>query len=463
MKKRKRLIPYFIKMLLLGVLVLLMSQIIPSLMASSLANNKYGIDAIAEIFMALMVLVVVLRYGNSYIFTEKGDKLRNTLFIGGPLLIVAIISFVANIGNVFNAPIGNVINVIILSFAIGIAEEFLCRGWIQNEFIERYGDNRKGVVLSILCASLIFGIMHYINLLSGQGLFETTLQVLQAVSSGLLFGAIYFRTKNIWNTALLHGFYDLSLFLGEVALYKDCTTVTSPDFAVRVYGYFTSLLIVIVYTLTAIYVLRKEKTDHLIEKEYKEVSYEEKRRYNILKVVIALLFLVIFLPIGVDEEDNYRICYSYDEMSSKGLKYEISYPYYDSYNINGTYDGEEYNLVFTTDHDDNLYLTNNSINKKVKIVDNINSYKVIENQNKFVLIVDTKDDVYYLEENYDSLANTEEYLNNFKKKLTVIYVPTVEEIGYMTTDSNDEKIPIIRTDLKDIFVIKDSKKIEVLK
>ena len=61
------------------------------------------------------------------------------------------------------------------------------------------------------------------------------------------------------------------------------------------------------------------------------------------------------------------------------------------------------------------------------------------------------------------IANTEEYLNNFKKKLTVIYVPTVEEIGYMTTDSNDEKIPIIRTDLKDIFVIKDSKKIEVLK
>ena len=73
------------------------------------------------------------------------------------------------------------------------------------------------------------------------------------------------------------------------------------------------------------------------------------------------------------------------------------------------------------------------------------------------------DDVYYLEENYDNLANTEEYLNNFKKKLTVIYVPTVEEIGYMTTDSNEEKIPIIRTDLKDIFVIKDSKKIEVLK
>lgn len=463
MKKKRSLGPYFLKMLVLGIFVLLISQIIPALIAYSLSDGKYGYDAIAEIFMALIVLIVVLRYGNSYIFTEKRDKLRNTLFIGGPMLIVAIISFIGSLGELGNAPITNIVNVVILCFAIGVAEEFLCRGWIQNEFIERYGETRKGVILSILCASVIFGLMHYANLIAGQGLFETTLQVLQAISSGFLFGAIYFRTKNIWNTVLLHGFYDLSLFLSEVALYKDCTTVTSPDMAVRIYGYFSSLLIVAVYVLTAIYVLRKEKTDHLIEKEYKEIPYEEKRKYKILKWVIAVLFIIIFIPLDLGEGKNYRICYSYGEMSTKGLKYEIHYPYYESYSIENTYNGEIFNLVFNTDKEDNLYITNNVLNKKVKIAETVKSFKVIENNDHLILIISADDKILYLKENYTDLENTEEYMDKIKDKLKTVDVPTVKELGYMTTENEEDKLPIFRTDLDDIFVIKNEKKVDVLK
>ena len=44
-----------------------------------------------------------------------------------------------------------------------------------------------------------------------QTLFETIMQVLQTTSVGILLGAIYFRTKNIWSVVALHGFYDFAI------------------------------------------------------------------------------------------------------------------------------------------------------------------------------------------------------------------------------------------------------------
>ena len=60
-----------------------------------------------------------------------------------------------------------------------------------------------GVVFSsifawfIFFSGLIFGGMHITNVLYGQTLFDTLIQIAQATSVGVLLGAIYYRTKNI--------------------------------------------------------------------------------------------------------------------------------------------------------------------------------------------------------------------------------------------------------------------------
>ena len=464
MKKPKFLLLYFLKMMLLGFVVLLITRVIPSLITGSLLNYKYGTGAIVEIFMSLMVLLVVLRYGNSYIFTEKKEPLRKAIVIGLPILIIGVISFIANIGEVTKAPLGNVVNLVIYAFTIGVAEEFLCRGWIQNEFIERYGSNRKGVINSIVCASLIFGLMHFANLAAGQPLFETTLQVLQAVSFGVLLGAIYYRTKNIWSTIIIHGFYDFSIMVGEVALYKDCTTVADPSNAVRIIGYLSTILIILVYTLSAIYILRREKTAELIEKKEVHIKEEEKRKYNIIKWVAVGLFIILMLPINPSDEKEYTICYHYNELNLKGIMYELHFPHYESYSLDGMYGGEEYNITFTVNDDNELVLTNGIYNTKKVIYKHVYNFVVIENETTFTILLEldnSYEKLVYLTGNYSDLPDLS-YIESLKDNFKELEVPEFNSEGYITIGDSYEKIPFIKNDINQVFVIKDKDNIEIL-
>ena len=72
-------------------------------------------------------------------------------------------------------------------------------------------------------------------------------------------------------------------------------------------------------------------------------------------------------------------------------------------------------------------------------------------------------DVYYLKENYSDINNTNSYLDEYKDRITKLEVPDTKEMGYLTTDTNKEKIPMIRTDLNDIFVIESIDDIKVVK
>ena len=461
MKKSGNLLLFFIRMAFISTFILFLSMLIPIILTQSLYTSKYGAEAIGELIMALIVFIVLLRYGNGYIFTEKGEKLRNSLFIAGPFLFIAVLNFLLNVPAVVDAPIGNVVNVIIYCFAIGIFEEFLCRGWVQNEFIERFGDSRKGVVLSILCASLIFGAFHFTNLIDGQPLLETTLQVLQATSVGFLLGAIFFRTKNIWTVVLLHGFYDLAIFIGEVNLYKDCTTIANPGMEAMIIQYVISIVLVIIFTLTAFYILRKEKTDHLIEQQFKEPTQKEKKTNQIIKYTIIGLMALLFVPIPKDVGDLEK-CYNYKEIKYED-NYEIHLSYYDKYIIEKDVDGILYELEFYKDNDDTLYLTNRISKYKVKLASDIETFKVIKNNDYYVLMFKGLRDVYYLKENYSDINNTNSYLDEYKDRITKLEVPDTKEMGYLTTDTNKEKIPMIRTDLNDIFVIESIDDIKVVK
>lgn len=457
MKKKDSILLFYLKMMIIGTFILLVSTLIPAILTGSLLSSKYGFDAVAELLMALIVLVVLLRYGNGYIFKERGEKFYKGLFLAGPFTFILLMTLLINIPEAMNAPLGNVVNVIILCFAIGVFEEFLCRGWIQNEFIERFGDTRKGVILSIFCSSIIFGGFHILNLVSGQPLLETILQALQATSSGFLLGAIFFRTKNIWSVVFLHALYDLAIFLGEAGLYKDCTTLADPGTIGMLYQYGVSLLIVAIYFLTAFYILRKEKTDHLIEQQFKEPTQKEKKKYNIVKYAIFGLTLLLFAP-APKEVPNMNVCYDFGEISYK-VAYETHYTNYNKYSLKQ----ESFNFEFEQDEDYNLYITNKATDKKVRLAKDIDSFEVIENDSYFILVISKEFNAYYVKEYYNKIDNTNDFLETFKKNIKQLDVPEVSEIGYITSEDTTEKLPIVKSTINDIFVIETNKDIKVIK
>ena len=193
-KKRLPLFWYWIFMIVLFLIIMLSQNVVAGIMGGSLVTSRFGEDATFEILWAGLVLVVVLLFKNKYIFTQKREGFFKSfqyilpeLLLSGFFILISVISMIAH-----NNPIDKfaIFNLMLYCLFVGIVEEFLCRGWLLNEFLERYSRNRKEIILSILASSFIFGVVHFINIGETQGLFETLVQVLNAFAGGVFFALV---------------------------------------------------------------------------------------------------------------------------------------------------------------------------------------------------------------------------------------------------------------------------------
>jgi membrane protease YdiL (CAAX protease family) len=102
---------------------------------------------------------------------------------------------------------------------VGIREECIYRGVIQNIVARKYANSVKGIWITAIVGGFIFGVMHLGNIFSGVDPTAVFRQVASAIFSGLVFSAIYLRSGNIWVVILLHTLIDTvglvpSTFLG---------------------------------------------------------------------------------------------------------------------------------------------------------------------------------------------------------------------------------------------------------
>ena len=197
-----------------------------SILFDKLYNDTYyGKEMIGELLMVIFILPVLLLFKNKYIFTQKQDKFWPTVKKAWPLLAITITSLIVSISTISTGKFNGyeLIGLIILCIFVGIFEEFMCRGWIQNEFIERFGDNRNNVIFSIIFAALFFGFMHITNVFFGnQSLTITLVQIVNAIFIGLAYGAIYYKSKNIWVPVFFHAFWDFSVMLSSINVGSTC-------------------------------------------------------------------------------------------------------------------------------------------------------------------------------------------------------------------------------------------------
>lgn len=88
---------------------------------------------------------------------------------------------------------------------IGPGEEILFRGVVQGRFRERFGP-----VVSIVLASFVFAAVHFTALQGAASARLVTIGIL--LFPALVFGTVYELTENIVVPALVHGFYNATLF-----------------------------------------------------------------------------------------------------------------------------------------------------------------------------------------------------------------------------------------------------------
>ena len=92
---------------------------------------------------------------------------------------------------------------------IGAFEEMAFRGALLPLLLKKYGRTKRGVILTVLISSAVFGAVHLLNLLEGAGVGATFLQVGYSFLIGGMCAIVYLRTENLIACILIHGVYDL--------------------------------------------------------------------------------------------------------------------------------------------------------------------------------------------------------------------------------------------------------------
>ncbi|MBE6620325.1 MAG: CPBP family intramembrane metalloprotease [Ruminococcaceae bacterium] len=92
--------------------------------------------------------------------------------------------------------------------AIGLFEEIAFRGVILLRFAQTRRATHKGLLISILLSSAVFGAMHAVNLFAGAGPGAVLMQIGYSFLIGAMCSVVLFKTANLWLCVALHAIYD---------------------------------------------------------------------------------------------------------------------------------------------------------------------------------------------------------------------------------------------------------------
>lgn len=114
-----------------------------------------------------------------------------------PLFIVACSGLAAGTEIRYSLP--ETVFYVISMWCVGFLEEIIFRGFL---FV---GMARSNLRSAIIVSSITFGIGHIVNLLSGQPLFETIIQILFAIAVGFTLVILFYKGRSLIPCIIFHG------------------------------------------------------------------------------------------------------------------------------------------------------------------------------------------------------------------------------------------------------------------
>lgn len=266
-----------------------------------ITNGDFVLQGTVEAFLSLIGIGIVALFGYNSIWNEWGTGFFKGLGTGTYFLVVSVISLIASltegIRNGYELEAGwKIAAYVACVFLIGLCEETFYRGIISNLFYDHFNKDPSGVWSATLWSGMVFGLMHVMNAVGAEdsgALVGVIVQVFSACAMGMALSAIYFRCRNIWALAFIHGFVD---FCGAftAGFYKGGSlteTIESytPDMC------FSALI----FVLVTVILLRPKKMKEIIDYERtkkglpvhdgKVISTSASRRSLVIITVIAVV------------------------------------------------------------------------------------------------------------------------------------------------------------------------------
>lgn len=228
-------------------------------------EDTYLQGCLSELVLTVLAIVLLAAFKRLDVLKFKFKGFATGLKVGAVLVVdilLLIIVYLA-VGDVngnrsVNASVMQVFFFITEMLLVGVAEEALYRGLIQNEVMDYIGSNSVGQIrIVIVIAGILFGMSHLLNAINPSvGFGSALVQAIVAVPIGILFGTIYYRSKkNLWVGILLHALIDGASFvlIGTLSGVSQAEAI----------GSFTAVNLVpfFIYFVVDCWVLRRKKLE----------------------------------------------------------------------------------------------------------------------------------------------------------------------------------------------------------
>lgn len=160
--------------------------------------------------LGILIYLIVKKKWNIYFFDRGLALTKQGLLLILPLVLIIAVIIIGNKG--FNtSSIANLILMFIMQiFVVGFIEESFFRGFMLRMLLS------KGVKTAVWVTSILFGITHALQLLGGQSIEDTIIQIVYALLVGLMLALLILNKLPIWITILFHGLNNFSNFMGNV-------------------------------------------------------------------------------------------------------------------------------------------------------------------------------------------------------------------------------------------------------
>lgn len=253
--KKKNLILSIVLIVLSFVLYLESGSVVKLLTQNSFLQNFLC----ESVFAAFAVISLVI-LKKPYVLRFQTAGFRDGLVAGVPLFVmngILLLTLVAGLSAV-TVPASSVVLFILQMLLIGVAEETLFRGILQNAVMDCIGSYTVGRVrASIIISGVIFGLVHLTNALSPAiTLAAAARQAIVVIPLGIVFGAIYYISKrNLWVVILIHACNDFCAFVSSGMLDNVSQTEVIGT------GHNAVGLSLLVFGMIAVWLLRKKRLE----------------------------------------------------------------------------------------------------------------------------------------------------------------------------------------------------------
>lgn len=177
-------------------------------------------------------------------------------------------------------------NILLGCFSVGIVEEFTFRGLMFGGLLQKLGNTKRSIIIAACISGMIFGVAHVLDpILSGEitsmgAAITAVLKTFQCAIFGIILCFIYYKTRNLFVAAILHGLDDFMLmFFTSIRTQTSESYVGTDNLGTRVGAY---VLFIMILVPSLVRCIRNLKPGEAIpfDEDFmpRDVEFEEKKK-----------------------------------------------------------------------------------------------------------------------------------------------------------------------------------------